>query len=85
MKPTQATLSSWGKSTAVRIPAELVKKSNLRIGQAISFESASDGSITLRPVIERPALDALLAMVTPENLPDAIDISWGKPQGTEVW
>jgi antitoxin component of MazEF toxin-antitoxin module len=35
--------------------------------------------------LERPNLDALLAQVTPENMPDEADISWGKPQGTEAW
>jgi hypothetical protein len=36
-------------------------------------------------VIKRPKLETLLAFVTPENMPDEADISWGKPVGTEVW
>ena len=35
------------------------------------------------PVLARPKLADLLVQVTPENLPDDADISWGKPQGTE--
>ena len=81
----QATLSSWGKSTAVRIPADLVKAAGLRIGQAVQFEQLAGGGITLYPVREKQSLDALLAAVTPDNLPDESDINWGKPAGTEAW
>ena len=63
----------------------LVKKAGLKIGQTVRFEDGADGSIILRPVLERPNLTDLLAQVTPENLPDEADISWGKPKGTEAW
>ena len=82
---TQATVSMWGKSTAVRIPAQLVKTSGLRIGQTVQFEQLADGGITLRPIRERLDLATLLAAVTTENLPDEADVTWGKPVGTEAW
>ena len=85
MNAQEATVSLWGKSTAIRIPAAIVKKSALRIGQSVRIESAVDGSITIRPVVERPNLDALLAGVTPQNMPDVADVSWGKPVGSEAW
>ena len=81
----QATISTWGKSTAVRIPAELVKASGLRIGQTVQFEQLADGGITLRPIRERLDLTVLLASVTAENMPDEADVTWGKPAGTEAW
>ena len=85
MQALEATLSSWGKSTALRIPAPLVKQSGLKIGQTVRFENGMDGSIIMRPVLERPNLDALLAHVTPKNMPGEADITWGKPQGREAW
>ena len=85
MQIQEATVSLWGKSTAIRIPAMIVKKSALRIGQSVRVENASDGSITIRPVVERPKLETLLAGVTRDNMPDEADISWGKPRGTEAW
>jgi antitoxin MazE len=85
MQILEATLSSWGKSTALRIPMRLVKKVGLKIGQAVRFEDGTEGSIILRPVLERPNLADLLAQVTPENLPDEADTTWGKPQGSEAW
>lgn len=85
MHHQQATISAWGKSTAVRIPAELVKASGLRVGQAVQFEQLAGGGIALRPVRERLDLDDLLARVTDQNLPDEADVSWGKPVGSEAW
>ena len=49
------------------------------------FNSQDDGSITPLPVLERPNLADMLAKVTPDNLPDETDVSWGKPQGNEAW
>ncbi len=85
MQTLEATLSAWGKSTALRIPAPLVKQSGLKIGQTIRFENGTDGSIIMRPVLQRPDLDMLLAQVTAENMPDESDVSWGKQQGSEAW
>ena len=85
MQVLEATLSSWGKSTALRIPMSLVKKAGLTIGQTVRFEEGADGSIILRPVMQRPDLADLLAQVTSENLPNEADVSWGKPKGTEAW
>ena len=85
MQTFEATLSTWGKSTALRIPMPLVKKAGLKIGQTVRFEDGADGSIILRPILARPNLAELLALVTPENLPDEADTSWGKPQGIEAW
>ncbi|MCY7306881.1 MAG: AbrB/MazE/SpoVT family DNA-binding domain-containing protein [Rhodoferax sp.] len=85
MQSLESTISSWGKSTALRIPSALVKASGLRIGQTVRLESSADGSITIRPVLARPDLAALLAQVTPENLPDQADVLSGKPAGSEVW
>lgn len=85
MQAQQATVSLWGKSTAIRIPSAIVKKSALKIGQSVRIENATDGSITIRPVLEKPNLDDLLAAVTAENMPDEADVSWGKPVGSEAW
>jgi antitoxin component of MazEF toxin-antitoxin module len=81
----ESVLSIWGKSTAVRIPTALAKTAGLKAGQKVRFEAAADGSIVMRPVVARPNLEALLARVTDENMPDAADLDWGAPRGTEAW
>lgn len=85
MKTLEATVSAWGKSTAVRIPSALVKRAGIRVGQTVKLESTAEGVITISAVRERPNLAEMLSRVTPENLPDEADISWGRPVGTEVW
>lgn len=73
------------KSTSLRIPIEMVKKSGLEIRQTVRLVIGEDGGITTYPVIERPTLDDLLASVTAENMPDAIDVGWGRLASTEAW
>jgi antitoxin MazE len=85
MNLQSSTISTWGKSTAVRLPAQLVKQAGLQLGQSIQFEAQKDGTITMRPILPKLNLDALLSQVTPENLPDEGDLDWGKPVGSEIW
>ena len=85
MKIPQSTVATWGKSIAVRIPADVVRSTGLTVGQAVLFEKGSGGMLIMRPVRARLNLDDLLARVTPENMPDEADTTWGKPEGTEQW
>jgi antitoxin component of MazEF toxin-antitoxin module len=85
MQTIEATLSTWGKSTALRIPAAIVRSCSLKAGQTVRISSNGSGNISIQPVLLRPNLDALLAGVTDANLPDHGDITWGKAQGTEAW
>ena len=85
MPVQHAVVSAWGKSTAVRIPVALANQAGLKIGQKVRLESANDGSISIRPVQQRPQLDVLLARVTDKNLPDETDTHWGAAVGNEVW
>jgi antitoxin component of MazEF toxin-antitoxin module len=85
MKQLQSTISGWWKSTAIRIPSELVKKAGIEAGQTAEFALAENGIIILRVIKSRPNLETLLSKVTPENLPDESDINWWSPQWTEIW
>jgi len=85
MKTPQSTVATWGKSIAVRIPSDIVRSTGLRVGQAVQFEKGAGGMLIMRPVRARLNLDDLLARVTPENMPDEADTTWGKPEGTEQW
>lgn len=85
MKTPQSTVATWGKSIAVRIPSDIVRSTGLRVGQAVQFEKGVGGMLIMRPVRTRLNLDDLLARVTPENMPDECDTTWGKPEGSEQW
>ncbi len=78
-------LALWGKSVAVRLPAALIRESGWTAGLPMQFERRADGAVILKPAPQKLDLDALLAQVTDDNLPDEADIEWGAARGKEVW
>jgi antitoxin ChpS len=72
----QATLSTWGKSVAIRIPAELVRSSGWQPGQTIQFEPAPNGAYTMRPKPKKRNLEDLLAQCDWSQAPSAQDREW---------
>jgi antitoxin component of MazEF toxin-antitoxin module len=81
----ETKIANWGKSTAIRIPSMLLKRSGLSLGQAVRLDDLGGGSIAIHPILDRPQLTDLLDKVTSQNLPDPQDLAWGKPVGSEVW
>ncbi|HJU06385.1 MAG TPA: AbrB/MazE/SpoVT family DNA-binding domain-containing protein [Nitrospiraceae bacterium] len=71
----QAVLKKWGNSTAVRLPAPLVKEAKFRLNQSVEM-TAEEGRIIITPRQKpvRYKLDDLLAGITPENRHDAVDM-----------
>ena len=78
---SEAQISKWGNSLAVRIPQSVVKDARLAEGDRVALDIASDGSIVLRPTGRKYSLDELLAGIKPGNLHTETD--WGPPQGKE--
>jgi antitoxin component of MazEF toxin-antitoxin module len=77
MLPTlQATLSTWGKSVAIRIPAELLRSSGWQAGQTVQFEPAANGAIMLRSKPKKLNLEDLLAQCDWTQAPGAEDHEW---------
>jgi antitoxin MazE len=78
-----AQVAKWGHSLAVRIPKAVAERANLQEGDALDMTVAEDGALVIRAAQRRPALEQLLAGVTPENVHDETD--WGAPAGRETW
>jgi antitoxin MazE len=72
----------WGNSLAVRIPKAIADLARLREQDEVEMELA-DGVIRLRPRVQEPSLEELLAGVTPDNLHEEAD--FGRPVGREAW
>ncbi len=73
-------VAKWGNSLAIRVPRALADKLGFNEGTAVDVEATLDG-LTVRPAPPRYTLDALLAGITPENLPDeSFD---DRPRGAE--
>ncbi len=82
MKGAKAHLVKWGNSLAVRIPQTVLDQANLREGEEFEVHTGN-GRICLKPMSQRPTLEALVEKITPQNRHGEQD--WGKRFGNEVW
>lgn len=82
----KVTITKWGNSAGVRIPAPLMDAAKLALGAEAEM-SAESGAIVIRPVVpaHEYSLDSLLSGITPENLHDENDVSFGAPVGKELF
>ena len=76
------TVSKWGNSLALRIPATFAEMVGLEEGTEVDLK-VSAGSLIIKPVRRRFALKQLVSRITPENSHREID--WKGPVGKEVW
>jgi antitoxin MazE len=75
----RARVARWGNSLALRIPAGLAADARLQEGTEVEV-AVTDGKLVVEPVV---SLAALVARITPENLPEPqLDDA---PRGGEVW
>lgn len=75
----RTTVKRWGNSLAVRIPVGLAEDAHLDDGTEVDV-AVADGRLIVAPVL---SLAALVARITPENLPElAFDDA---PRGAEAW
>lgn len=77
----KANIQKWGNSLALRIPQAVARQIRVKEGDAVEL-SVGAGGLTIKPAVEHPTLDELLAAVTPENLHESTD--WGYDLGREV-
>ncbi len=75
-------IGKWGNSLAFRIPKHIAEQLGLNINDTVIC-SVENGKLVLEPVREPPdyTLDELLA----EVVETSEELSWGKPEGQEVW
>ena len=79
----ETLVKRWGNSLALRIPKPLADGAGLQDGSPVEL-SLVDGKLVILPiVVDEPALDDLLALVTQDNLHNEVDT--GPAQGGEQW
>jgi antitoxin MazE len=86
----KTTLQKWGNSQGVRVPKVILDTIGLKVGAEIEIELSDDSSvITIRPSVpSRPVrgryrIEDLVAGIPRDG--ENEEISWGEPQGKEVW
>lgn len=76
-------IQKWGNSLALRIPKPFAQDIHARQGSEVDVALIEGKLVVSLVAQEAPSLDELLAEVTPENLPAAVD--FGPPVGREIW
>ena len=75
-------IGKWGNSLGIRLPKHISKILHLRAKDKISC-AVENGKLVLKPVrrVKKYTLKELLAKVEEPRE----EISWGKPEGEEIW
>ncbi|MDO9694547.1 MAG: AbrB/MazE/SpoVT family DNA-binding domain-containing protein [Candidatus Latescibacteria bacterium] len=76
-------IQKWGNSLALRIPKPFAKEVRVHQGSVVDVALVEGKLVVSLVEQEAPSLDELLAGVTRENLPAAVD--FGPPVGREIW
>ena len=78
----QSQIGKWGNSLAFRIPRHVVQEMNLQLEQML-IVTVKNGKLVLEPV--RSTKKYTLAQLLEEEIEEDEEVSWGKPEGEEVW
>lgn len=62
----QLAIAKWGNSLALRLPRDVARDANLRVGVPVQL-SVKDGSLVVTPVRKKFRLDDLLAQMKKEH------------------
>jgi antitoxin MazE len=79
----KASVKKWGNSAAIRIPAPILRATQLELDEAVDVREEA-GRIVIEPVRQKTyELSALLKGITRRNQHEAVD--FGAPAGKEAW
>jgi len=75
-------IGKWGNSLGIRLPKHISETLQLKAKDKVNC-AIENGNLVLKPVrsTKRYTLDELLAQVEEPGE----EISWGKPEGKEIW
>jgi len=75
-------IGKWGNSLGIRLPKHVLESLHLGVKDLVSC-SLEDGKLILKPLSHRNkyTLQQLLAQVQEPSE----EVTWGKPEGKEVW
>lgn len=76
----RARISKWGNSLAIRLPKAASESLKVKEGEAVELTIAGD-TLTVRSARPSYRLADLVAAITPENRPEAIE---SPPVGEEL-
>jgi antitoxin MazE len=80
---TDAQISKWGNSLAVRLPRGVVREAKLAEGDRVLLDVTAEGEILIRAGRPKYSLQELVFGITAKNRHH--EAEWGQPVGKEVW
>ena len=78
----QVEVVKWGNSSAVRLPAAVLKEVQIALGDRLELK-IQDGKLVLEPTTREYKLAEMVAGITKLNRHAAVD--FGTPVGREAW
>lgn len=78
-------IQKWGNSQGIRFPKTILEEANISVGDEITL-SVHEGAIIVEPARKtrgKYQIQDLVAQM-PEDY-EVEEVSWGAPQGREVW
>jgi len=75
-------IQKWGNSLGVRLPKNITEQKALYEGLGVSVV-LKDSQIVIEPAEEKLALEALLFLVSKDNLHE--ETEWSDVRGNEIW
>jgi antitoxin MazE len=80
-----AVLSRWGNSLAIRLPTNILEKTNFQEGDQLDVRVSRSGRITLEAVVKSPDFGVLYDAITPENRYESVTVSGELGREAVAW
>lgn len=78
----QTRIQKWGNSLLLHIPKVVATETGIDAGSTVDV-AVEDGKIVVRPTARKYELEELVAMITDENIHEAVES--GEAVGKETW
>lgn len=79
----ETRIQKWGNSLGVRLPKEIINKTELREGSCVKVSNKKGFILIESCSYEKPDLENLVRKISPKNIHK--ETGWGNSYGKEAW
>jgi antitoxin MazE len=79
----ETRIQKWGNSLGVRLPKEILNKTQLREGSCVNITNKRKLIFIESCVYERPSLESLVRKINAKNIHR--ELEWDNSYGKETW
>ena len=85
----RVTISKWGNSLGIRIPANIVEAMKLKQGDAITYELQGNQLVLKKEISTRELFEEFYGKpyekITPADIGEGGELDWGEDLGGEIF